>query len=125
MSNRKTIPLSSNVLRIVAFVCMALVLWSPILVPLLPTLVQSWMVHRSSKIAELACIFGLYAAVIILVMLWGRRIRDYEQPFRQYGLDLTSLQKVWIQFLKIYFASSLDVRMIEIRKLMKRSVVFM
>ncbi|KAK4786384.1 hypothetical protein SAY86_003073 [Trapa natans] len=80
--------------RIVAFVCMTLVLWSPILVPLLPTLVQSWMTHSPSKIAELGCICGLYAAVIILVMLWGRRIRDYEKPFEQYGLDLTSLRKV-------------------------------
>ncbi|OWM74351.1 hypothetical protein CDL15_Pgr013255 [Punica granatum] len=80
--------------RIVAFVCLVLVLWSPVLVPLLPILVQSWMSRSPSKIAEVACIVGLYAAVIILVMLWGRRIRGYEKPFRQYGLDLTSSQKV-------------------------------
>ena len=76
---------------------MVLVLWSPVVVPLFPTLVQSWMSKSSSGIADFACIFGLYLAVAILVMLWGKRIRGYERPLKQYGLDLMSLQKVWIQ----------------------------
>ncbi|KAL6965798.1 hypothetical protein U1Q18_036859 [Sarracenia purpurea var. burkii] len=80
--------------RILAFVCMVLVLWSPIVLPLLPTLVQSWATHNSSETAELICIIGLYSSIIILVMLWGKRIRGYEHPFEQYGLDFTSSSKI-------------------------------
>ncbi|KAF8032643.1 hypothetical protein BT93_D1536 [Corymbia citriodora subsp. variegata] len=80
--------------RLVGFVAMVLVLWSPVVVPLLPALVQSWMSHSSSGIADFACIFGLYIAVMILVMLWGKRIRGYEYPLKQYGLDLVSMQKI-------------------------------
>ena len=75
---------------------MVLVLWSPVVVPLLPTLVQSWATHTPSRIAEFACIIGLYTAVMILIMIWGKRVRGYEDPLEQYGLDLTSLPKVWI-----------------------------
>ncbi|KAL6323380.1 hypothetical protein AAG906_038651 [Vitis piasezkii] len=73
---------------------MVLVLWSPVVVPLLPTLVQSWTTNNSSRIAELVCIVGLYTAVVILVMLWGKRIRGYENPFEEYGLDLTSSPEI-------------------------------
>lgn len=76
---------------------MVLVLWSPVTVPLLPTLVQAWTRNTSSRIAELVCIIGLYAAITILVMLWGRRVRGYEDALEQYGLDLTSYEKVCIQ----------------------------
>ncbi|KAG2717843.1 hypothetical protein I3760_03G192700 [Carya illinoinensis] len=79
--------------RILGFVGMVLVLWSPVAVPLLPTLVQAWTTNTSSGIAEFFCIIGLYAAIMILVMIWGRRIRGYEDPLEQYGLDLTS-QKI-------------------------------
>ncbi|KAI3912862.1 hypothetical protein MKW98_012804 [Papaver atlanticum] len=81
--------------RILGFVCMVLVLWTPVVIPLLPTLVQNWTT-QSSGMAEYACIVGLYAAVIILIMLWGKRIRecDHEHPLRRYGLDLTSLPKL-------------------------------
>ncbi|XP_028069999.1 uncharacterized protein LOC114272477 isoform X1 [Camellia sinensis] len=80
--------------RILGFVFMVLVLWSPIVVPLLPTLVRSWVMHDSSKMAELVCIVGLYASIMILLMLWGKRIRGYENPIEQYGLDFTSLSKI-------------------------------
>ncbi|CAM8960958.1 unnamed protein product [Rhodiola kirilowii] len=40
-----------------------------------------------SKAAELCCIIGLYVAVTVLIMLWGKRIRGYERPLQQYGLD--------------------------------------
>lgn len=80
--------------RIFGFVGMILVLWSPVVIPLLPTIVQAWTTKTPSKIAEFACIIGLYIAIMILVMLWGKRIRGYEDAFEQYGLDLTSLQKV-------------------------------
>uniref|UniRef100_A0A2P2MXW8 CAAX prenyl protease 2/Lysostaphin resistance protein A-like domain-containing protein n=1 Tax=Rhizophora mucronata TaxID=61149 RepID=A0A2P2MXW8_RHIMU len=76
--------------RILGFVGMVLVLWSPVIVPLLPTLVQSWTTGNPSRFAELVCIIGLYAAVLILVALWGKRIRGHENPLAQYGLDLTS-----------------------------------
>ncbi|KAI3995390.1 hypothetical protein MKX01_040506, partial [Papaver californicum] len=81
--------------RILGFVCMVLVLWTPVVIPLLPTLVQNWTTQRSGM-AEYACIVGLYVAVIILIMLWGKRIRerDHEHPLRRYGLDLTSLPKL-------------------------------
>lgn len=73
---------------------MVLVLWSPIVVPLLPMLVQSWTAKSPFRIAELACIVGLYTAVTILIMQWGRRIRGYEDPGEKYGLDFKSLPKV-------------------------------
>ncbi|KAI3838546.1 hypothetical protein MKW92_014480 [Papaver armeniacum] len=65
--------------------------------PVVPTTSDgaNWTTQRSG-IAEYACIVGLYAAVIILIMLWGKRIRDcdHEHPLRRYGLDLTSLPKL-------------------------------
>ncbi|QCD80191.1 Alpha/Beta hydrolase fold [Vigna unguiculata] len=85
--------------RIFGFVGMILVLWSPVAIPLLPTIVQSWTTKTSSKIAEFACIAGLYTAIVILVMLWGKRIRGYENAFEQYGLNLESPQKLF-EFLK-------------------------
>ncbi|XP_061361617.1 uncharacterized protein LOC133305413 isoform X2 [Gastrolobium bilobum] len=85
--------------RIFGFVGMVLVLWSPTAIPLLPTIVQSWTAKTPSKIAEFACIIGLYTAIMILVMLWGKRIRGYENAFEQYGLDLTSSRKLF-EFLK-------------------------
>ncbi|GKU99981.1 hypothetical protein SLEP1_g12751 [Rubroshorea leprosula] len=80
--------------RILGFVSLALLLWSPVVVPLLPTLVQSWTTNNPSKIAQFVSIVGFYTAVMILVMLWGKRIRGYENPLEQYGLDLTSLSKI-------------------------------
>ncbi|KAK2992567.1 hypothetical protein RJ640_009177 [Escallonia rubra] len=79
--------------RILGFVCMVLVLWTPVIVPLLPTLVQSWASHKPFRIAELACIIGLYTSIMILVTLWGKRIRGYEIPLQQYGLDFTTPSK--------------------------------
>ncbi|KEH32418.1 uncharacterized protein [Medicago truncatula] len=84
--------------RIFGFAGMILVLWSPVAIPLLPTIVQGWTTNTPSKIAEAACIIGLYIAIMILVMIWGKRIRGYENAFEQYGLDLTS--KRLIEFLK-------------------------
>lgn len=80
--------------RMLGFVCMVIVLWSPVVVPLLPTLVQGWATHNSSRISELICIVALYTAVIVLVMLWGKRVRGYENPFKQYGLDFASWPKI-------------------------------
>ncbi|XP_042390058.1 uncharacterized protein LOC121981545 isoform X1 [Zingiber officinale] len=76
--------------RIFLFGCMVLLLWSPVVVPLLPTLVQSWTMKASNVIAEYACILGLYVSSMILVVLWGKRIRGYNNPLEQYGLDLTA-----------------------------------
>ncbi|KAK9102385.1 hypothetical protein Sjap_019639 [Stephania japonica] len=80
--------------RVFGFACMVLVLWSPVVIPLFPTLVQSWATHNSNGITEYAAIMGLYIAVIILIMLWGKRIRSYSNPVEQYGLDLASLPKL-------------------------------
>uniref|UniRef100_A0A1D1Y654 UPF0750 membrane protein yitE n=3 Tax=Anthurium amnicola TaxID=1678845 RepID=A0A1D1Y654_9ARAE len=80
--------------RILGFVSMVLVMWSPVVIPLLPTLVESWTLKRFTGIAEYACIAGLYVAIMILVVLWGRRIRGYENPLKQYGLDLRSASQV-------------------------------
>ncbi|VFQ92556.1 unnamed protein product [Cuscuta campestris] len=79
--------------RIFAFMCMVLVLWSPVAVPLLPTLVCCWTTHSPSKTAELVCIVGLYISVMLLVTIWGKRIRGYRNPLERYGLDLTSLSQ--------------------------------
>ncbi|XP_050379788.1 uncharacterized protein LOC126797150 isoform X2 [Argentina anserina] len=84
--------------RILGFAGMTLVLWSPVAVPLLPTFMQSWATHTPSRMADLACIIGLYAAFMILVTLWGKRIRGYEDPLAEYGLDLTSLPKLFDLF---------------------------
>ncbi|KAJ3704886.1 hypothetical protein LUZ61_008591 [Rhynchospora tenuis] len=85
--------------RLLGFACMALLLWSPVVIPLLPTLVQSWSIKSSTGIVGYACAVGLYTAVTILVMLWGKRIRGYDDPVAQYGLDLTSSTRVH-EFLK-------------------------
>lgn len=74
-------------IRAVGFIGMVLVLWSPVVIPLLPTLLQSWSTSNPSRVAELASVVGLYVAVFILIMLWGKRVRKYENPFKQYGLD--------------------------------------
>ncbi|ERN05508.1 uncharacterized protein LOC18433688 [Amborella trichopoda] len=76
--------------RILGFVCMVLLLWSPVVVPLLPTFIQKWTRQSSAGIAEYICIIGLYIAIVILVTIWGRRIRSYENPLQQYGLELNS-----------------------------------
>ncbi|KAM0010670.1 hypothetical protein Hdeb2414_s0013g00403601 [Helianthus debilis subsp. tardiflorus] len=73
---------------------MVLVLWTPIVVPLLPTLVRNWAAHNSSKYAELACIMGLYGSIMMLVVLRGKRVRGYEDPLERYGLELTSATQI-------------------------------
>ncbi|XP_071709166.1 uncharacterized protein [Rutidosis leptorrhynchoides] len=80
--------------RILGFVSLVLVLWTPVVVPLLPTLVQNWASHSSSKFTELACIIGLYTSITVLVVLWGKRIRGYEDPLETYGLKLTSATQI-------------------------------
>ncbi|KAL6656062.1 hypothetical protein ACP70R_006888 [Stipagrostis hirtigluma subsp. patula] len=79
--------------RIMGFSFMVLVLWSPVVIPLLPTLVQSWTISASTGIVGYACIVGLYVSITILVMLWGKRIRGYENPVEQYGMDIGSASR--------------------------------
>ncbi|KAL1371721.1 hypothetical protein AAHE18_01G153200 [Arachis hypogaea] len=81
--------------RIFGFVGMILVLWSPVAIPLLPTLVRSWTTQTPSRFAEFTCIVGLYTSTVILIMLWGKRIRGYENAFEQYGLDLKSSHQIF------------------------------
>ncbi|CAA6664593.1 unnamed protein product [Spirodela intermedia] len=85
--------------RLLGFICMVLVVWSPVVIPLFPSLVESRMLRSTKGVAEYACILGLYIAVMILVVLWGRRIREYEDPLQRYGLDFRS-SKVVQHFLK-------------------------
>lgn len=80
--------------RIMGFSFMVLVLWSPVVIPLLPTLVQSWTISASTGIVGDACIVGLYVSIMILVMLWGKRIRGYENPVEQYGMNLASSSRL-------------------------------
>ncbi|CAN0839395.1 hypothetical protein LINGRAHAP2_LOCUS2563 [Linum grandiflorum] len=80
--------------RILGFVGMALVLWSPVVIPLLPALVQGWTTGTPSRFAELISILGLYAAILLLVMKWASKIRGYEHPLKQYGLDFNTLPKI-------------------------------
>ncbi|XP_062194020.1 uncharacterized protein LOC133897336 isoform X2 [Phragmites australis] len=80
--------------RILGFSFMVLVLWSPVVIPLLPTLVQSWTISASTGIVGYACIVGLYVSIMILVMLWGKRIRGYENPVEQYGMNIGSASRV-------------------------------
>jgi hypothetical protein len=76
------------------FSLMVLILWSPVVIPLLPTLVQSWTISASTGIIGYACIVGLYVSIMILVMLWGKRIRGYEDPVEQYGMNFWSASRV-------------------------------
>ncbi|XP_024012596.1 uncharacterized protein LOC18018807 isoform X2 [Eutrema salsugineum] len=100
--------------RVVGFVGMVLVLWSPVVIPLLPTLLQSWSTSTPSRVAELASVVGLYIAVFILVMLWGKRVRKYENPFRQYGLDFKASPKQQIlEFLKALAGGIIVVLLIQ------------
>nr|CAB3453477.1 unnamed protein product [Digitaria exilis] len=80
--------------RIMGFSLMVLVLWSPVVIPLLPTLVQSWTISASTGIIGHACIVGLYVSIMILVMLWGKRIRGYDNPVEQYGMNIWSASRV-------------------------------
>uniref|UniRef100_A0A7N0RFN1 Embryogenesis-associated protein EMB8 n=1 Tax=Kalanchoe fedtschenkoi TaxID=63787 RepID=A0A7N0RFN1_KALFE len=75
--------------RVVGFVGMVILLWSPVYIPLLPTLARGWATKSPSIVAELTCIIGMYVAVLILITLWGKRIRGYDRPLEQYGLDFT------------------------------------
>ncbi|GJM98721.1 hypothetical protein PR202_ga15753 [Eleusine coracana subsp. coracana] len=79
-----------HIRRIMGFSFMVLVLWSPVVIPLLPTLVQTWTISSSTGIVGYACIVGLYFSITILVMLWGKRIRGYENPVEQYGMNIGS-----------------------------------
>uniref|UniRef100_A0A1J3I0Z5 Embryogenesis-associated protein EMB8 n=1 Tax=Noccaea caerulescens TaxID=107243 RepID=A0A1J3I0Z5_NOCCA len=100
--------------RAVGFVGMVLVLWSPVVIPLLPTLLQSWSTSTPSRVAELATVVGLYVAVFILVMLWGKRVRKYENPFREYGLDFkASPKKQILEFLKALAGGIIVVLLIQ------------
>ncbi|KAL8040167.1 hypothetical protein ABFX02_10G080600 [Erythranthe guttata] len=83
--------------RILCFILLVLLLWSPIVLPLLPTLIQNWATHSPFKIAECACIAGLYASVMAMITLWGKRVRKYDDPLVQYGLDLTSVPKNFLK----------------------------
>ena len=80
--------------RILGFSSMVLILWSPVVIPLLPMLVQSWTISASTGIIGYACIVGLYVSIMILVMLWGKRIRGYEDPVEQYGMNIWSASRV-------------------------------
>ncbi|GAB2219218.1 hypothetical protein Drorol1_Dr00006849 [Drosera rotundifolia] len=81
-------------LRLLGFLCMLLVLWSPIVLPLLPTIVYNWAIRNPYKVAEIASVVGLYSAVTILIIIWGKRIRGYEDSLPQYGLDIASSLKI-------------------------------
>jgi hypothetical protein len=81
---------------------MALLLWSPVVIPFLPILVQNWSIKASSGIVGYACVFGLYASLSFLIMLWGKRIRGYDDPVVQYGLDLISATRVTFLFLSFF-----------------------
>ncbi|MCO5563280.1 hypothetical protein L7F22_016918 [Adiantum nelumboides] len=74
--------------RITGFMVMVVLLWSPVLVPLLPTLLQQWASRSQTGIASTAALIGLYCAVVILISIWGKKIRSYEDPLLQYGVNL-------------------------------------
>ncbi|XP_024544544.1 uncharacterized protein LOC112351260 [Selaginella moellendorffii] len=77
--------------RLLGFSGMVLLLWSPIFLPLLPTLLTEWASHSSGGVAQCACVFGFYGALILLIIIWGKKIRGFDQPLHQYGLRLKRL----------------------------------
>ncbi|CAK9217031.1 unnamed protein product [Sphagnum troendelagicum] len=80
--------------RLAGFAAMSLVLWAPVLVPLLPSLLQQWATKVHNGVSETASVLGLYGAVLILITIWGKRVRGYEKPLLQYGLRLFSRKKL-------------------------------
>ncbi|KAH7422912.1 hypothetical protein KP509_12G031700 [Ceratopteris richardii] len=74
--------------RIAGFLVMVLLIWSPVLVPLLPSLLQQWASQSHNTFATTAAIIGLYCAVVILINIWGKKIRGYEDALYQYGVTL-------------------------------------
>lgn len=83
-----------DVCRLLGFVALSLLLWAPIFVPLIPSLLEQWSSQASGGVAGFAAVVGLYGAVVILITIWGRRIRGYEKPLVHYGLRITSPSKV-------------------------------
>ncbi|KAG6555819.1 hypothetical protein Mapa_002459 [Marchantia paleacea] len=80
--------------RLLGFLGMALLLWTPVLVPLLPTLLQQWATKSPNGVADAAAGIGLYGAVFILITIWGKRVRGYDRPLVSYGLELLSRAKL-------------------------------
>ncbi|KAJ7565186.1 hypothetical protein O6H91_02G051900 [Diphasiastrum complanatum] len=80
--------------RLLGFAGITVLLWSPIMIPLLPTLLQQWASRSPSSVAGCASAIGLYGAIIISITIWGKTIRGYEDPLEQYGLQIFSRYKV-------------------------------
>ena len=74
---------------------MVVVLWSPVLVPVLPSLLQQWATKSPSGVADAASVVGLYGAILILITIWGKQVRGYSKPLVHYGLLLYSRRKVF------------------------------
>ena len=73
---------------------MIVLLWSPVLVPVLPSLLQQWATKSPNGVADAASVVGLYGAILILITIWGKRVRGYNKPLIHYGLGLYSRRKV-------------------------------
>ncbi|GAQ84502.1 Putative alpha/beta hydrolase [Klebsormidium nitens] len=74
--------------RIFAFAAMSVILWTPVLVPLLPTILQHRATGGKGGVAEAAAAAGLYLAVLMLIHIWGRVVRGFKRPFTSYGLRM-------------------------------------
>jgi hypothetical protein len=84
---------------------MIVLLWSPVLVPVLPSLLQQWATKSPNGVADAASVVGLYGAILILITIWGKRVRGYSKPLLYYGLRLYSRRKVffyWMLSRKLY-----------------------
>lgn len=82
--------------RLVNFSALIVLLWSPILVPVLPSLLHQWATKSPNAVADAASVVGLYGAILILITIWGKRVRGYNKPLLKYGLRLYSRKKVHI-----------------------------
>lgn len=80
-------------LRLVGFAAMVVLLWSPVLIPVLPSLLQQWATKAPGGVADAASVVGLYGAILILVTIWGKRVRGYNKPLLRYGLRFWSKRK--------------------------------
>lgn len=83
--------------RLVGFAAMVVLLWSPVLIPVLPSLLHQWATKAPGGVADAASAVGLYGAILILVTIWGKRVRGYSKPLIYYGLRLWSKRKVYPQ----------------------------
>lgn len=80
-------------MRLLVFSALIVLLWSPVLIPVLPSLLHQWATKSPGGVVGAASVVDLYRAILILVTIWGRRVRGFSKPLVHYGLRFWSKRK--------------------------------